>query len=120
MNCAWPKTSVFGSHRICPLPIMFMASYPAIVLRAPSTDRNHWLAITRFFTKRWSCSTMLVQIRCSPASAILAQLAGLLELINGGGVRWMAIHVDPLENEYNYSLNLSNNPLSVPSPKGAF
>jgi hypothetical protein len=36
----------------------------------------------------------VVQIRCSPASAILAQLAGLLELINGGRVRWMAIHVD--------------------------
>jgi len=27
-----------------------------MVFWAPSTDRNHWLATTRFFTKRWSCS----------------------------------------------------------------
>ena len=26
---------------------------------APTTDRKHWLATTRFFTNRWSCSTIL-------------------------------------------------------------
>jgi hypothetical protein len=40
MNCAWPRMSAFGSQRICPLRIMFMASYPAMVLTAPSTDQN--------------------------------------------------------------------------------
>jgi len=32
--------------------MMFMASYPAIVFSASSTDRNHWLARIRFFAKR--------------------------------------------------------------------
>jgi hypothetical protein len=33
--------SAFGSHRICLLRTMFMASYPAIVLSTPSIDRRH-------------------------------------------------------------------------------
>jgi hypothetical protein len=43
-------------QRIWPLRMMFIASYPAMVFTAPSRDRNHWLATTRFLTKRWSCS----------------------------------------------------------------
>src|SRR5690348_13050287 len=50
---------VLGSHRIWPLRMMFIASYPAIVFNAPCTERNHWLERTRFFTYRWSCSRML-------------------------------------------------------------
>jgi hypothetical protein len=47
-----PAVSPFAGQRIWPFRTMFMASYPAIVLSAPSTDQNHWLATTRFFTKR--------------------------------------------------------------------
>ena len=48
----WPTMSPLGNHLTCPLRIMFMASYPAIVRTAPSTDRNHRLAEMRFFMKR--------------------------------------------------------------------
>jgi hypothetical protein len=40
MKRFWPTTSPFGNQRICPLRMMFMASYPAMELRAPSADRN--------------------------------------------------------------------------------
>ena len=52
MKRACSTMSPFTSQRIWPFRMMFMASYPAIVLSAPSTDRNHWLATTRFLTKR--------------------------------------------------------------------
>ena len=54
-----PTTSPFGNQRISPLRMMFIASYPAMEFSALSAERNPWLAITRFFTKRWSCSMML-------------------------------------------------------------
>jgi len=44
MNLTWPTMSSFASHRTCPLRTMFIASYPSMVLRAPSTDRNQRLA----------------------------------------------------------------------------
>ena len=40
MNRFWPRTSPFGNQRIWPFRMMFIASYPAIVLSAPSTDRK--------------------------------------------------------------------------------
>ena len=52
MKRACPTISLFASHRIWPFRMMFIASYPAMVLGASSTDRNHWLATTRIFTKR--------------------------------------------------------------------
>src|SRR5207248_8087541 len=59
MKRTCPTTSPFASHLTCPFRIMFMASYPAMVRNAPSSERNHRPAATRFLTKRWSCSSTL-------------------------------------------------------------
>src|SRR5437016_1795125 len=74
MNPTCPTTSPFASQRICPLRMMRIASYPAIVFSAPSVDRNHRPAAIRFLMNRWSCSTMLFmygdgrQRHCFPIS----------------------------------------------------
>jgi hypothetical protein len=44
---------------LTPFQIKCIASYPSIVLHAPSADRKPRLATTRFLMKRWSCSMML-------------------------------------------------------------
>jgi hypothetical protein len=59
MNWRWPTMSSLGSHRIWPFRIKCIASYPSIVLHAPSADRKPRLATMRFLMNRWSCSMML-------------------------------------------------------------
>ena len=89
-----PTTSPFASHFTCPLRIIFIASYPAIVRSAPSTDRNQRLAAVRFFTKRWSCSRNIVQVLTRPASAIPAQFAAPLLLLHRCWIGRMSVNID--------------------------
>jgi hypothetical protein len=48
-NVSGPRTPPYASHRICPFRITFIASYPAIVRNAGSTNRDHRPAAIRFF-----------------------------------------------------------------------
>ena len=48
MNRICPTTSPLANPRICPFRIMCIDSYPAIVFRAPPTERNQRQAAIRF------------------------------------------------------------------------
>lgn len=52
-------TSPLSASLICPLRIMFMASYPLSVRLAVLNEPNPSPGLTRRFMNLWSCSTVL-------------------------------------------------------------
>ena len=59
MNEIGPKTSPLSISLICPLRIMFIASYPLRARRAVLNEPNPRLGLMRRLTNRWSGSTIL-------------------------------------------------------------
>lgn len=94
MNRTWPIKSFFGNQRICPFRIMCIASYPAIVRKAPSAERNHRLAAIRFLMNRWSCFDNVVQILRFPATTMFTKLARMLQFGNNRRVSRVAVDID--------------------------
>jgi hypothetical protein len=78
MKSFCPTTSLFDNQRICPLRMMFMASYPAMELMAPSRPepltRNH-----PFLHKAVILLDDVVHVLRLPAPAVPAEFAGSLQ-----------------------------------------
>jgi hypothetical protein len=94
-ECDLPEQiALFASHRICPLRIMCIASYPPIVFSAPLTDRNQRPARDSLLDESVVLFHDIVHVLRRTATALLCQFAGLHQFGNRTGVRRMSVHIN--------------------------
>ena len=94
MKRTCPTVSPLGSQLICPFRIMFIASYPAIVLSAPFTDRKPLTGHYPLFYETMVLLDSVVQVTTGSTPAPRTQLSGASEFVDHRWISGMAVHID--------------------------